>query len=164
MFQILNIRTEDIPRTKFRLHIAIGVLIAVTFILSIARAVDNGTPRGRLNTWGIIVCVKSSVFMAYQIVTGHIEKMKRWGNTRVNVVLNVIDTVFWSALFVFSIMGAMAARSTSSKALAAIVIIVALILCPLAAFLSFMCIRERRYFKQHGVLPGQAPKYASGAV
>ncbi|KAL4862606.1 hypothetical protein BDV12DRAFT_190296 [Aspergillus spectabilis] len=158
MLHRLNVTAEDIPRTKFRLHIAIGSLILVTFTLAIARAADNGTPPGRLNMWGIIVCVKSGVFLAYQVTTSHVDRLRRWANTKVNVVLNVIDTVFWFALFIISILGAMGSWSTSSRALGAIIIILALILCPLAGYFSFVCIRERRYYKRHGVLPGGTAK------
>ncbi|KAK2752475.1 hypothetical protein FQN54_008137 [Arachnomyces sp. PD_36] len=159
MLQKLNVRVEDFPRTKFRLHIVIGALILVTFILGIARVADSGSPRGRMTTWGIVVCVKSAVFMAYQTATSHVGRLKRWGNTLANVVLNIIDTVFWFALFVITIMGAMGSHSTSAKALSAIVIILALILCPVTGFLSSICIRERRYYKRNGVLPGEPPKY-----
>ncbi|KAL2822417.1 hypothetical protein BJX63DRAFT_426988 [Aspergillus granulosus] len=161
MFQRLNIPAEAIPRTKFRLHIVIGTLILLTFILAIVRIADSGTPSSRTNTWGIAVCLKSAVFMAYQITTAHIDKLKRWANTKVNVVLNVIDTVFWFALFVITIMGAQGSHSTSSKALGAIIIILALILCGLAGFLSFACIKERRYYKQHGMLPGKVAQHTA---
>ncbi|KAJ0417960.1 hypothetical protein BJY00DRAFT_315357 [Aspergillus carlsbadensis] len=179
MLQKLNVRPEDIPRTKFRLHIITGALILLTFILAIVRIADSGTPRARTNTWGIAVTLKSAVFMAYQVSTTHVEKLKRWANTKVNVVLNIIDTVFWFALFVITIMGARGSTSTSSKAVGAIIIILAFILwyvffCAvagvkglifgffssgLAGFLSFVCIKERRYYKQHGTVPGKAAPY-----
>jgi hypothetical protein len=55
MLQKLNVRAEDIPRAKFRLHIIAGALILLTFILVIVRVADSGTPRSRTNTWGIAV-------------------------------------------------------------------------------------------------------------
>ncbi|KAL4972259.1 hypothetical protein BDW66DRAFT_164294 [Aspergillus desertorum] len=158
MLSSLNVPAEDIHRTKLKLHIIIGALVLVTFILTIARVADSGTPRGRTNTWGIAVCVKSAVFMAYQVSTAHVDSLKRWANTKVNVVLNVIDTVFWFALIIISIMGALGSRSVSSRALGAIIVILAIVLCPLAGFLSWMCIRERRYYKRYGVMPGRAAK------
>ncbi|KAL4928054.1 uncharacterized protein BDV17DRAFT_104280 [Aspergillus undulatus] len=158
MFQRLNIAAEDIPRTKFRLHILIGCLILITFILAIARIADSGTPRSRTNTLGIAVCAKSAVFMAYQVLTEHVDRLKRWANTKANVALNIIDTVFWFALFVISIMGTMGSRSTSSRALGAIVVILAFVLCPIAGFAAFICIKERQYYKRHGVLPGTSGK------
>ncbi|KAJ5326778.1 hypothetical protein MYU51_001697 [Penicillium brevicompactum] len=162
MLRKLNVATDDIPRTKFRLHIAIGSLVALTFILIIARVADSGTPRTRTNTWGIAVCVKSAVFMAYQICTGHVDRLKKWHSTKFNVVLNVIDTVFWFALFIISILGAAVSRSTSSRVLGVIVILLTIVLCPIVAFFTFICMRERRYFKQHGTLPGEAAKYPGG--
>ncbi|KAL4813001.1 hypothetical protein BDW67DRAFT_188122 [Aspergillus spinulosporus] len=160
MLSKLNIAAENIPRTKLKLHIIIGALVLGTFILTIARVADNGTPRARTNTWGIAVCVKSAVFIAYQVLTTHVDRLKRWANTKVNVVLNVIDTVFWFALIIISIMGAMGSRSVSSHALGAIIVILAIVLCPLAGFLSWICIRERRHYKRYGVLPGRAGKGA----
>ncbi|KAL4922613.1 hypothetical protein BDW62DRAFT_171384 [Aspergillus aurantiobrunneus] len=163
MLHKLNVPAQDIPRIKFRLHIAIGVLVLITFILAIARIADRGTPPSRTNTWGIAVCAKSAVFMAYQVATSHVTRLKRWASTKVNVVLNVIDTVFWFALFIISILGTMGSRSTSSRALGAVIIILAFVLCPIAGFFSFVCIKERRYYKQHGMVPGEAAKY-SGVV
>ncbi|KAL4983208.1 hypothetical protein BDW68DRAFT_191494 [Aspergillus falconensis] len=163
MLSRLNVSAEDIPRTKLKLHIIIGALVLVTFILTIARVADSGTPRARTNTWGIAVCVKSAVFMAYQVLTAHADRLKRWANTKVNVVLNIIETVFWFALIIISIMGAMGSRSVSSRALGAIIVILAIVLCPLAGFLSWICIRERRHYKRHGVLPGRSGKM-HGAV
>ncbi|KAL4772872.1 hypothetical protein BDW60DRAFT_206637 [Aspergillus nidulans var. acristatus] len=160
MLSRLNIAAENIPRTKLKLHIIIGALVLVTFILTIARVADSGTPRARTNTWGIAVCVKSAVFMAYQVLTAHVDRLKRWANTKVNVVLNIIDTVFWFALIIISIMGTIGSRSVSSRALGAIIIILAIVLCPLAGFFSWVCIRERRHYKQYGVLPGKAGKGA----
>ncbi|KAL4745215.1 hypothetical protein BDW72DRAFT_198856 [Aspergillus terricola var. indicus] len=159
----INVAAENTPRTKLKLHIIIGALVLLTFILTIARVADSGTPRGRTNTWGIAVCVKSAVFMAYQVLTAHVDRLKRWANTKVNVVLNTIDTVFWFALIIISIMGTTGSRSVSSRALGAIIVILAIVLCPLAGFLSWICIRERRYYKQYGDLPGRAGK-GVGAV
>ncbi|OJJ52435.1 hypothetical protein ASPSYDRAFT_164463 [Aspergillus sydowii CBS 593.65] len=160
ILQKLNVSPERIPRWKFKLHIAIGLLVFITFILAIARIADGGTPKSRTNTWGIAVCVKSAVFMAYQITTAHVNRLKRWANTKVNITLNIIDTVFWFALFIITIMGSMGSTSSSSKALGAITIILAFILVPLAGYLSFLCICERRYYKRHGMLPGEVAKYS----
>lgn len=66
--------------------------------------------------------------MAYQITTAHVNRLKRWANTKVNITLNIIDTVFWFALFIITIMGSMGSTSSSSKALGAITIILAFIL------------------------------------
>ncbi|EYE97116.1 uncharacterized protein EURHEDRAFT_424116, partial [Aspergillus ruber CBS 135680] len=96
---------------KKRLYITIGSLILVTFVLIIARIADKGTPSTRTNTWGIAVCIKAAVFLAYQVLTTYHRKLQKWASLKVNMTLDIIDTVFWFALFIISIMGAAAGKS-----------------------------------------------------
>ncbi|KAE8152068.1 hypothetical protein BDV25DRAFT_138232 [Aspergillus avenaceus] len=149
---------ENRPKLKFRLHIIIGSLVFITFILAIARIADKGTPTTRTNTWGIAVCVKSGAFMTYQVVTAHVEKFKKWASSKANMIMNVIDTVFWFALFIITIMATSGAHSTSSRALGVIIIMLALVLCFFAGVLAFVSVKDRRYYKRHGVLPGVEQK------
>lgn len=51
----------DRPRIKRRLHILIASLIALTFILIIARLATPGTPATRTNIWGIAVVLSSAI-------------------------------------------------------------------------------------------------------
>lgn len=46
--------------TKSRLHIIIGGLVFLVFILTVARLAVKGTPSTRANTWGIAV-VRASI-------------------------------------------------------------------------------------------------------
>ncbi|CAG7920438.1 unnamed protein product [Penicillium olsonii] len=148
---------------KFRLDITIGSLLLVTFILIIARVANKGTPSSRTNTWGIAVCVKSAVFLAYQLCTAHVERLKRWASTKANKILTIIDTVFWFALFIITIMGTSGSHSTSSRALGVVIAILVLVLCACSALDVYICFRLRSYFKRHGMLPSEAPK-APGCV
>ncbi|PYH76758.1 hypothetical protein BO82DRAFT_358806 [Aspergillus uvarum CBS 121591] len=150
---MVNLALDNHPRLKLRLHIIVGALITLTFILIIARVADKGTPATRTNTWGIAVvnfpppvllsesppvsarfsqwstqCVKAAVFLAYQTLTTYHERFKRWANPRANMIMDIIDTIFWFALFIISIMGASGGHTTSSKALGGIVAVLALTL------------------------------------
>ena len=71
MLSRLNIAAENIPRTKLKLHVIIGALVLVTFILTIARVADSGTPRARTNTWGFAVVSNpsSQLQLQYQTLT-----------------------------------------------------------------------------------------------
>ncbi|KAK9850704.1 hypothetical protein MYU51_011773 [Penicillium brevicompactum] len=150
----MNLSIERSPTLKFRLHIIIGSLVSVVFILIIARIANNGTPKTRTNIWGIAVCLKSAVFMAYQIMTTHMNRLKRWASTKAYMILNIIDTVFWFALFIITIMGTMGSTTESSRALGGITATLIFFLCGFAGLLSFVSIRDRRWFKAHGALPG----------
>ncbi|KAF9884978.1 hypothetical protein FE257_000888 [Aspergillus nanangensis] len=158
----MNLSIENASRTQFRLHIIIGILVLITFILAIARLANKGTPSSRSNTWGIAVCVKSAVFLVYQVLTEHHGRFERWASAKANMVLNIIDTVFWLALFIITIMGTANACSGSSCPLGGVLATLAIILwfdmvySGLAGFLSFICIRIWRYVRVHGPLPGFA--------
>ncbi|KAJ5391566.1 hypothetical protein N7509_007056 [Penicillium cosmopolitanum] len=84
--------------TKSRLHIIIGGLVFLVFILTVARLAVKGTPSTRANTWGIAV-----------------------GSTKANMILNIVDTIFWLALFIITIMGSIGAASEASRALGGII-------------------------------------------
>lgn len=48
------------------------------------------------------------------------DRLKRWASTKAYMILNIIDTVFWFALFIITIMGTTASTSGSSRALGGI--------------------------------------------
>ncbi|KAF7161816.1 hypothetical protein CNMCM5623_007281 [Aspergillus felis] len=135
----MNLAFENHPKIKLRLHIIVGALLFLNFVLIIARIADKGTPKTRSNTWGIVVlkadprrralqCLKAAIFLAYEVVTAHVERFKRWASAKAYMILNVIDTVFWLALFIISILGANGAHSPSSRALGGIVATISIIL------------------------------------
>ncbi|CAP96184.1 Pc21g12870 [Penicillium rubens Wisconsin 54-1255] len=153
----MDLSIQRSPVIKFRLHIIIGTLLLIVFILIIARITDSGTPKTRTNIWGIVVCIKSAIFMAYQIMTSHMDRLKRWASAKVYMILNIIDTVFWFALFVITIMGTRGSTTGSSRALGGVAATLVFFLCGFAGLLAFVSIRDRRFFKAHGFLPGAKP-------
>ncbi|RHZ59561.1 hypothetical protein CDV55_105282 [Aspergillus turcosus] len=101
----MNLAFENHPKIKLRLHIIIGVLLFLNLVLIIARIANKGTPKTRSNTWGIAVCLKAAIFLAYQVVTAHVERFKRWASAKAYMILNAIDTILWFALFIITILG-----------------------------------------------------------
>ncbi|KAJ5113423.1 hypothetical protein N7456_001957 [Penicillium angulare] len=156
------INFTDRSRLKRRLHITIGSLISLTLILIIARLAIPGTPVTRVDIWGIAVCIKAAVFLSYQALTTYKARFKRWASPKANMILDIIDTVFWFALFIISIIGAGGGHNTASKALGAIVAILSLVLCGTVGLLSFICVQDYRYFKIHGSVPGATKADALG--
>lgn len=59
--------------------------------------------------------------MAYQILTTHMDRLKRWASTKAYMILNIIDTVSWFALFIITILGTTGSTSEISRALGGIV-------------------------------------------
>ncbi|KAJ6018550.1 hypothetical protein N7499_003255 [Penicillium canescens] len=142
------------PQVKSRLHIVIGSLIFLTLVLTIARLALKGTPSSRANTWGIAVCLKAAVFLSYQVLTARVERLKQWASLKANMILDIIDTVFWFALVIITIMATAGSHSTGSQALGVIIAMLAFALFGFVGLLSLICIRDHRYYKVHGRLPG----------
>ncbi|KAJ9491849.1 hypothetical protein VN97_g1423 [Penicillium thymicola] len=153
----MDLSIERSPVLKFRLHILIGAWVFIVLIFIIARIANSGTPKTRTNVWGIAVCLKSAVFMACQIMTTHMDRLKRWASTKAYMILNIIDTVFWFALFIITIMGTTGSTSESSRALGGITATLVFFVCGFSGLLAFVSIRDRRFFKAHGFLPGVKP-------
>ncbi|GFF37503.1 hypothetical protein IFM46972_05243 [Aspergillus udagawae] len=151
----MKLAFENHPKIKLRLHIIVGALLFLNFVLIIARIANKGTPKTRSNTWGIAVvsvtvflmwsdrgwmrlkadrkrralqCLKAGIFLAYEVVTAHVERFKRWASAKAYMILSVIDTVFWFALFIITILGTNGAHSPSSRALGGIVATISIIL------------------------------------
>jgi hypothetical protein len=76
----------------------------------------------------VLQCLKAAIFLAYQVLTAHVERCKRWASAKAYMILNVIDTVFWFALFIITILGTNGAHSTSSRALGGIVATISIML------------------------------------
>jgi hypothetical protein len=55
------------------------------------------------------------------MLTAHVERFKKWASTKANMILNIVDTVFWLALFIITIMATMGATSEASRALGGII-------------------------------------------
>ncbi|RHZ65180.1 uncharacterized protein CDV56_106857 [Aspergillus thermomutatus] len=89
----MNLAFENHPKIKLRLHVTIGALLFLNFVLIIARIANKGTPKTRSNTWGIAVCLKAAIFLAYQVLTAHAERFKRWASAKAYMILNFIDTI-----------------------------------------------------------------------
>lgn len=66
-------------------------------------------------------CIKAASFLAYQVLTTYHPKLQKWASLKVNMTLDIIDTVFWFALLIISIMGAAGGESVNSQALGAVV-------------------------------------------
>jgi hypothetical protein len=60
----MNLAFENHPKIKLRLHIIVGALLFLNFVLIIARIANKGTPKTRSNTWGIAV-VSVTVFLLW---------------------------------------------------------------------------------------------------
>ncbi|KAI1454919.1 hypothetical protein F4805DRAFT_477205 [Annulohypoxylon moriforme] len=83
-------------RYKLPVHIVELCLVTVVIILSIVRAA-MGNPQ-RAHIMGIAIGIKSTIFIAYQLLTEHTQKFSRWASKKTNLILNCLDCPFWGAM------------------------------------------------------------------
>ena len=142
---------------KFRMHITQIVLIVLAIILSIGRVTIRNPPATRSNTVAITMVrqlsfsrekphstrvahytwsreisqtkqgIKSLVVIAYQLLTEHRARFRKWASTKANAILNSVEVVFWLAVLVVTGMG-VGRASGAAAALSALTLILAIAL------------------------------------
>jgi hypothetical protein len=65
--------------------------------------------------------------IAYQLLTEHRARFRKWASTKANAILNSVEVVFWLAVLVVTGMGAGRA-SGAAAALSALTLILAIVL------------------------------------
>ncbi|KAH6648051.1 hypothetical protein BKA67DRAFT_683382 [Truncatella angustata] len=85
-------------RLLFVVHIVEVILIITAISITVARIAIMGRITSRADTMSIGMGAKSLLFIAYQLLTQHVESLKRWGSLKANTILNCLDIVFWAAV------------------------------------------------------------------
>jgi hypothetical protein len=137
---------------KYRVHIVQIILIILAIILSISRVTIRTPPATRANTVAITMVwltinfqpnlsgryrecrltaetqgIKSLIVIAYQMLTEHRTRFRKWASTKANAILNSVEIVFWLAVLVVTGMG-VGRASGAAAALSALTLILAIVL------------------------------------
>ncbi|KAH0364271.1 hypothetical protein KCU65_g6905, partial [Aureobasidium melanogenum] len=86
------------PRYKFPVHVIYVVLVALAMGLSVPRLFMKSQPRTRANTIALGMGAKSLMFIAYQLLTEHVARFRRWRSYKAFFILNSLEIVFWAAV------------------------------------------------------------------
>ncbi|KAL3419082.1 hypothetical protein PVAG01_09303 [Phlyctema vagabunda] len=151
------INLSNVPNMKFRMHMAQVVLVLLAIVISIARLANKNTIPSRASVWYLVVCFKSLIIILYQVLSEHHDRFRKWASPKANAVLNVIETIFWLAAFIISIAGNSGTCKGSSCALGSFLSALAFFLFLITGFVAFMSVRDYRYLRRNGMLPGSAP-------
>ncbi|EOD42849.1 putative cytochrome p450 protein [Neofusicoccum parvum UCRNP2] len=119
------------PRFNLRIHLLQLVLIVTAVIL----------------TFG----AKSLIIIAYQLLTCHVEKFKKWASPKANAILNTLEIVFWAAVTFMVFQANLNSCTGTSCILSWIVVGLAGILHVLAMQTAVVSICDFRYFRKYGV-------------
>lgn len=71
--------------------------------------------------------IKSLIVIAYQMLTEHSDRFRKWASTKANAVLNCLEVVFWLAVLVVT-GKTVGGTSGAAAALSALTLVMAIIL------------------------------------
>ncbi|CAK1362491.1 uncharacterized protein RHO25_004006 [Cercospora beticola] len=118
-------------RFKTRVHIIQIVLIVIILGVTFGRVSIPNPPISRSSIMAIPIGIKSLIIIAYQMLSEHSSRFKRWRSLKANMILDCLETVFWLAVIVVTAMGA--GRGTgATKAIAVVTVLIAIVLEALA--------------------------------
>ncbi|KAI8662161.1 hypothetical protein NCS56_01019600 [Fusarium sp. Ph1] len=141
-------------RSKLPIHLAQLVLVIAVVALSGARLLMKNTPRGRSTTMGLGMGAKSIVIITYQLLTEHVDRLKRWGSLKAYWILNAMEIVFWAAVAFMMIQGNQRICIGTSCAIGWVVCVLAICMSIMAKYVAVVGFLDWRYFKESGVPRG----------
>ncbi|SPO04714.1 uncharacterized protein DNG_07399 [Cephalotrichum gorgonifer] len=86
------------PRFTLTVHLVQITLILIVLILSFVRISMTEVPITRANIMSIPISIKGLAILAYQLLTEHKERFRKWASLKANMVLNLLEVLFWSVL------------------------------------------------------------------
>ncbi|KAH7038870.1 hypothetical protein B0J12DRAFT_764679 [Macrophomina phaseolina] len=138
------------PKSKLGVHIVQLVLIVSAVVLTFVRMTMN-VPRTRANTMALSMGAKSLIVIAYELLTEHVARFRKWKSLKAYAILNCLEVVFWAAVMFMVFRANMNSCTGISCALSWVVVILAAILHMLAFQTAVVAICEFRYFRRNGV-------------
>ncbi|KAF4338454.1 hypothetical protein FBEOM_7642 [Fusarium beomiforme] len=80
-----------------KLFILQVVTITIAFILGIAKVATrpSNIPMTRSDVMAITMSLKSYAFLAYEHIRQKVNRFKRFGSMKADVILNTLDIIFW---------------------------------------------------------------------
>lgn len=66
--------------------------------------------------------------MAYQVITTHVDRFRKWASLRAYKIIDCMEIVFWFVVVIISFMGVSARCDGTACALAVIVALIAMVL------------------------------------
>jgi len=94
-----------IDRFRRTIHIIQAILVLAAFIIGCTLLADNSMPRSRSTTLILVYSIKSALFIAYQCITKHVERFRRFASLKAYMIMDTLDCLLWFTAFIISVMG-----------------------------------------------------------
>lgn len=177
-------------RFRFRVHMLQLVLVVLAIVLSGIRLSTLTRQTTRSDTIAIVMVrtavlplsgkseeeltthsmqgVKSLVVLAYQLLTEHANKLRKWVSLKANTILNMLEVVFWLVVLILALMSNAWVCNGASFALSWLLALVALILMygPFPSSLSLLFLLVSRelslWLFPHAYTASSTPRALAG--
>ncbi|KAI5927666.1 hypothetical protein F4810DRAFT_721236 [Camillea tinctor] len=139
------------PRLKFMVHLADLGMVISAMIFSAVRIItrDKSRPMTRTDTMALAMGAKSLVIISYQLLTERVQRFKKWESKKANLILNCLEIVFWAAVAFMAIQANTTQTCTGVSCLLNwAVVVLAIQVSLISAFLSFLSFREYKEFRE----------------
>ncbi|KAF4550079.1 Hypothetical protein D9617_18g032700 [Elsinoe fawcettii] len=130
---------------KSKLQAAVGIIAFTTFVLSIARVAMASY--GRTIIWVMVASLKTMIVLFYEIGTERKSSWHRFASKKANMILNILEPVFWLTALVLSALSLQGPSSSAGRALGGIIIVGTLFAIPISIALAAIFFREYKWSK-----------------
>ncbi|KAF2226246.1 hypothetical protein BDZ85DRAFT_278202 [Elsinoe ampelina] len=137
------------------LHLCIlPCLIPIFVVGALIMFGNKGQPRNMGVTFTLSMAAKSLIFIQYEVLTAHVQRLKRYGGVKAYMILNCIDAALWPGAVGFLVQRLVSRGCTGKNCTYTYVVIAAAaVLAVLSAPCAFITVRNFRYFKRTGIVP-----------
>ncbi|WVW81140.1 hypothetical protein I302_103131 [Kwoniella bestiolae CBS 10118] len=143
---------QDQLRHIDRIHYAQIGLALFNILLGIIRAATKKSNLTRADTWIIVVSIKTCIVITYQLLSEKRPRLQRWSSVKANMILNIIEVVFWFAALIINGMS-FKGFSALGKGLGVLIMLSSIVLLTLSLLVAWVSIRIHRFLKSKGYHP-----------
>ncbi|KAL2104694.1 hypothetical protein VUR80DRAFT_9851 [Thermomyces stellatus] len=144
------------PRYTLTVHVVQVILILLVFILAIARVSMTEVPITRANIMPIPISIKSLVVLTYQLLTEYNERFQKWASLKANMVLNIIEVIFWAVVMGLTFQANARICIGASCAVTWVVAVLCLVLLFLGVQAAVVSTLDWRHFRRYHYRRGSA--------
>ena len=116
------------PRFKLWAHGLQLFLIIIAIALTGAHINIPGAIYSRAEIMTIAMGAKSMIVLGYQLLTQHVDRFRKWESPLANMILNVLEVMFWLVVAVLKIQAMQRFCEGTACSLSAVVVVVAFLL------------------------------------
>ncbi|KAI0177068.1 hypothetical protein BJ166DRAFT_572935 [Pestalotiopsis sp. NC0098] len=80
------------------IHMVQLFLVMTVIILAVVRIFLKGGQLRRNDTMALSMGAKSLAILAYELITEHWSRARRWASLKANTILNCLEILFWAAI------------------------------------------------------------------